>query len=49
MGRNDDREKGVCAYRVSQKSVQGKSNPRAGGIESPYRGRADPLEGRIEV
>ena len=28
--------------------VQGRSNPRIGEIESPYRGEAGPLEGRIE-
>ena len=28
--------------------VQGRSNPRTGEIESPYRGDARPLEGRIE-
>ena len=27
---------------------QGRSNPRTGEIESPYRGDARPLEGRIE-
>ena len=28
--------------------VQGRSNPRTGEIDSPYRGEAGTLEGRIE-